>query len=106
VDDTVAGLISLWRGGERRAVNLGNPGEVTMLELAERVLRLTCSRSRLVFRPLPADDPRRRCPDISRAQNSLGWRPSVVLEDGLQRTIDWFRRALTGDSSLVAARCA
>ena len=74
-----------------------------MLELAEQVLRLTGSRSRLVHKPLPADDPRRRCPDISRAQQLLdGWQPTVALEDGLQETVDYFRHRLGLSSPLVS----
>jgi UDP-glucuronate decarboxylase len=72
-------------------INLGNPGEFTMLELAETVLRLTGSRSKLVFLPLPTDDPRQRRPDIAKARELLGWEPRVPLEDGLERTIEYFR---------------
>jgi UDP-glucuronate decarboxylase len=97
VDDTVEALLRL--AAQPRAfvgpVNIGNPHEVTVRELAERVLDLTGSRSRLVFRPLPADDPRQRCPDISLAQRQLGWQPRVELDDGLRRTVDWFDRCLT-----------
>ena len=75
-------------------VNLGNPGEFTMIELAETVLRLTGSRSRLRHLPLPADDPRQRRPDISLAKQALGWSPTVPLEQGLVRTIDYFRNLL------------
>ena len=75
-------------------VNMGNPGEFTMIELAERVLRLTGSRSRLVFRPLPQDDPKQRQPDIGLARSRLGWEPAVALEQGLERTIAYFRAVL------------
>ena len=77
-------------------------GEHTMLDLAERALRLTGSRSRLVFRPLPQDDPRRRCPDITRARTLLGWQPEVSLDDGLQRTIHHFRGVLGAQQVTVA----
>lgn len=77
-------------------VNVGNPVEVTMLELAEQVLRLTGGPSKLVFLPLPTDDPRQRQPDISLAQARLNWTPRVALEDGLKMTVDYFRRALAG----------
>jgi UDP-glucuronate decarboxylase len=80
-------------------VNLGNPHEVTMLELAETVLRLTDSRSQLVYKPLPEDDPRRRCPDVTRARETLGCEPRVGLEDGLRETIAYFRRSLDGVTS-------
>ena len=92
VDDTVEGLLRMMEAEIEGPINLGNPVERTMLELAELVLRLTRSRSTLVHRPLPPDDPHRRCPDISRAQHHLGWKPEVSLEDGLERTIDYFRR--------------
>ncbi|HXW64898.1 MAG TPA: SDR family NAD-dependent epimerase/dehydratase, partial [Burkholderiaceae bacterium] len=75
-------------------VNIGNPGEFTMLELAEKILRLTGSRSKLAFEPLPADDPRQRQPDISLAREQLGWEPKVALEDGLRETIAYFRDVL------------
>jgi UDP-glucuronate decarboxylase len=76
-------------------VNLGNPSEFTMLELAERVLQLTKSTSKLAFKPLPPDDPRQRQPDIGLAQQTLGWKPTISLEDGLKETISYFRTALT-----------
>ncbi|MCQ8279626.1 SDR family oxidoreductase [Acetobacteraceae bacterium KSS8] len=73
-------------------VNLGNPHEITVRELAERILRITGSRSKLVFAPLPQDDPTQRCPDIGRARALLGWEPRVALEDGLERTVVFFAR--------------
>jgi UDP-glucuronate decarboxylase len=76
-------------------VNIGNPGEFTMLELAEAVIRLTRSKSKLVFLPLPQDDPKQRRPDISLAKEALGWSPKVELEEGLERTIGYFRAKLT-----------
>lgn len=92
VDDLVRGLLAMLDArGERGPVNLGNPVEMTVLELAELVLALTDSRSELVWRPLPADDPVRRRPDISRAAARLGWRPRVPVRVGLERTIDWQR---------------
>jgi UDP-glucuronate decarboxylase len=75
-------------------LNVGNPTEFTMVELAELVIELTGSRSRLAFRPLPSDDPRQRCPDISLARDRLGWSPAVTLRDGLRTTIEYFRRTL------------
>jgi UDP-glucuronate decarboxylase len=75
-------------------VNMGNPREFTILELAERVLKLTGSSSRLDFRPLPEDDPRQRQPDITLAKQVLDWSPKVSLEDGLKETILYFRRIL------------
>ena len=75
-------------------VNLGNPKEMTLLELAKRIIRLTDSRSEIVFRPLPVDDPKIRQPDIGRARAVLGWEPRVEIDDGLRFTIDWFREKL------------
>jgi UDP-glucuronate decarboxylase len=75
-------------------VNLGNPGEFTILELAEMVKQAIRSRSRIVYRPLPTDDPQRRRPDISRAKKLLGWAPKVPLADGLPPTIEWFAHDL------------
>jgi len=96
VDDMVDGLIALMAAPDEVSgpVNLGNPNEFTMLELAETIIALTGSRSRLVFGPLPEDDPARRQPDIALARRVLGWQPSVPLEDGLRRTIDHFRHRL------------
>jgi UDP-glucuronate decarboxylase len=72
-------------------VNIGNPGEFTMLELAELVIKLTGTKSKLIFKPLPSDDPKQRRPDISVAQKELGWNPTIHLEEGLKRTIEYFR---------------
>jgi len=77
-------------------VNIGNPREMTVLELAEKVIRIVGGKSRLVFRPLPQDDPRQRQPDISLAKERLGWEPRVSLEDGLRETVAYFRRSLAG----------
>ncbi|WP_011908366.1 UDP-glucuronic acid decarboxylase family protein [Cereibacter azotoformans] len=90
VDDLVAGLKALMASETSDPVNLGNPGEFTMRELADMVLRQTDSRSRLVQCPLPVDDPRQRRPDISRAAARLGWAPTVALEEGIARTIRHF----------------
>jgi nucleoside-diphosphate-sugar epimerase len=77
--------------GERYPVNLGNPREMTILEFAECIRRLTGCRSQVVFRPLPEDDPKQRQPDIDRARDLLGWEPRVLLEDGLMQTVEYFR---------------
>lgn len=92
VDDLVEGMIRLMATGPEVTgpINIGNPGEFTMLELAEQVVRLTSSKSTIVHRPLPQDDPRQRRPDISLAKKVLDWEPTVNLESGLQRTIDYF----------------
>ncbi|TMC13540.1 MAG: SDR family oxidoreductase [Chloroflexi bacterium] len=94
IDDLVEGLLAVLEGGDDLPINLGNPVETTMLELAALVVRLTGSRSQVEFQPLPTDDPKRRCPDISRARELLGWEPKVTLEAGLARTVDYFRAAL------------
>lgn len=106
VDDLVDGLMKMMATPDEVVgpVNLGNPGEFTMLELAEAVKRLTNSRSRIVFEPLPQDDPKRRQPDITRARAVLGWQPLVQLEQGLLRTIAHFEAQLSrGTVQLVAA---
>jgi UDP-glucuronate decarboxylase len=96
VDDLVEGLIRLMHSGEEITgpINLGNPGEFTIRELAQKVLDMTGSRSALELRPLPQDDPRQRQPDISRARTSLGWEPTVKLEQGLAPTIAYFEQLL------------
>jgi UDP-glucuronate decarboxylase len=96
VDDLVDGLVRLMESpaGITGPINLGNPGEFTILELAEKVIEMTRSRSRLEFMPLPGDDPRQRRPDITKAQRLLGWQPIARLEAGLQRSIPYFADVL------------
>ena len=95
VSDLVEGMIRMMENENFIGpVNLGNPGEFTMLELAEKVIRLTGSKSKLVFMPLPADDPTQRKPDISLAKEKLKWEPTIALEDGLKETIEYFKRIL------------
>ncbi len=95
VDDLIEGMLRLMDQDEHTGpVNIGNPVEHTMLELAETVIRATGSSSRVAFRPLPMDDPRKRCPDITRARQWLNWTPQFSLVSGLERTIDWYRDAL------------
>ncbi|KAG8149324.1 UDP-glucuronic acid decarboxylase family protein [Burkholderia catarinensis] len=96
VDDLVDGLIRMMAtpADLTGPINLGNPHEIAVSELAQIILRLTGSKSRLVFRPLPKDDPTQRCPDISLARAHLDWEPTVGLEVGLRRTIDYFRSTL------------
>jgi UDP-glucuronate decarboxylase len=95
-DDLVEGFIRLMNSSDSVVgpMNLGNPSEFTMLELAEKVLRLTGSRSKLCFMPLPQDDPKQRRPDITKAKQYLAWEPTVALEQGLERTIAYFRQAI------------
>jgi dTDP-glucose 4,6-dehydratase len=88
VDDLIRGIIALAESGEHEPVNIGNPAEFTLLELAETVIAVTGSRSEILHEALPTDDPKQRRPDISKAQQLLGWEPEVDLRDGLQHTID------------------
>jgi UDP-glucuronate decarboxylase len=93
VTDTVTGLLLLLTNEKANGevVNIGNPEEVTILELAQKIKRLAGSSSSLTFCPLPEDDPKRRCPDISKAEKLLRWKPRMSLDQGLARTIDWFK---------------
>jgi UDP-glucuronate decarboxylase len=105
VDDLIEGFLRLMRSPSSLTgpINLGNPVEFTMLELARLTIELTGSRSRLTFKPLPQDDPRQRRPDISQAQRELDWRPIVPLREGLARTIAYFDRLLTASGRESAA---
>ena len=94
VDDLVDGIVRLFERGTSEPTNVGNPNEFTVLQLAEMVLRLSGSASRIVRAPLPQDDPKVRQPDITRARTSLGWKPTVELEQGLVATIEHFRKRL------------
>jgi UDP-glucuronate decarboxylase len=96
ITDLVDGVWRLMHSTTNDPVNIGNPQEMTLLELAERIIRLTGSRSEIVFRPLPEDDPKVRQPDISRARSVLGWEPRVDTDEGLRRTFEWFRETLRG----------
>jgi UDP-glucuronate decarboxylase len=97
VDDLIDGMLLLMQTGSdfTGPVNIGNPGEFTMLELAEAVIKLTGSNSGIVHHALPADDPKQRQPDISLAKEALGWAPSIGLESGLNKTIEYFRQELS-----------
>lgn len=96
VDDLIEGMIRMMDSEEgfTGPVNLGNPGEFTMLELAEKIILLTGSRSKIVFRPLPEDDPMQRKPVIDVAKRELGWEPTVTLDEGLRKTIEYFRTVI------------
>jgi dTDP-glucose 4,6-dehydratase len=94
VSDLVRGVIANLEKGDELPVNLGNPHEVTVLELAETIIRLAGSDSRIEHRELPVDDPKQRRPDITRAKKLLGWEPEIPLEDGLRRTLEYFRSVL------------
>jgi UDP-glucuronate decarboxylase len=97
VDDLVDGLVRLMATPDpvTGPINLGNPDEFSIIELATTLLEMTGARSRIVHRPRPEDDPRQRRPDISRAHDLLGWAPKVALKDGLKRTIAYFEKLLT-----------
>jgi dTDP-glucose 4,6-dehydratase len=96
ISDLIDGIWRVMGRGTSEPINLGNPQEMTLLELAKRILVLTGSRSEIVFRPLPEDDPKVRQPDITRARTRLGWEPRVDTDEGLKLTVEWFRRKLGG----------
>jgi nucleoside-diphosphate-sugar epimerase len=93
VDDLVAGALAVLDGPDPMPFNIGTQDELTMLELARLVKRVSGSASEIEFRPLPEDDPRQRRPDTTRAREILGWRPRTPMEDGLGRTLEYFRAA-------------
>ena len=95
VDDLIEGIVRLALSDERNPVNIGNPHEITMLELAETIQDVVGNHPGIEFHPRPPDDPNVRNPDISKARSVLGWEPAVSLRDGLARTTDWFRSALS-----------
>lgn len=90
VDDLIGAMLTVWNSNAETPVNIGNPSEFTMLELAEKVLKITNSRSKITFLPLPADDPKQRRPDIQKAK-TLGWEPKIDLENGLEKTVEYFK---------------
>jgi dTDP-glucose 4,6-dehydratase len=92
VSDLVEGIWGLMQSNEHEPVNIGNPSEITILEFAERVRALVGANVEIVFKPLPVDDPKQRCPDISKAKRLLNWEPRVALEEGLRQTIEHFRK--------------
>jgi UDP-glucuronate decarboxylase len=97
VDDMIDGLVNLINTPDdfTGPVNLGNPHEISIRELAEKILKITKSRSKIVYKPLPQDDPVRRCPDITLAKKRLGWQPKTNLEEGLKKTVEYFKRILS-----------
>ena len=97
ISDLVDGVLRLMQSDANDPINIGNPNEMTVAGIAEHIIRLTGSRSRIVHRALPVDDPKVRQPDITRAREILGWEPRVSLTEGLTRTIAWFRTALAGE---------
>jgi dTDP-glucose 4,6-dehydratase len=91
ITDLVDGIIKLMLSNENDPVNIGNPHEMTIKEIAETIIRMTGAKSRIVYKPLPVDDPKQRRPDITRARKALGWEPKVALEEGLVKTVEYFR---------------
>jgi dTDP-glucose 4,6-dehydratase len=91
IDDLIRGILLLMESDEHLPVNIGNPNEYTILQLAEAIIELTGSKSEIVHRPLPPDDPKVRQPDIRKARERLGWEPVVPLREGLTKTIEWFK---------------
>jgi UDP-glucuronate decarboxylase len=97
VDDLISGILILMASNSEFTgpINLGNPTEFTVLELAEKIIKITKSKSRLDFHELPLDDPRQKKPDISLAKSQLDWQPEIMLDEGLELTIDYFKRLLS-----------
>ena len=95
VSDTVAGIIAMMESNHYEVFNIGNPYEMTVKELAETILKLTNSKSEIIYKPLPNDDPQQRRPDISKAKDKLNWEPKVGLETGLNTTIEWIKKELS-----------
>lgn len=104
VSDEIDGFMRLSRSDERLPVNIGNPGEFTILECARLVLNVTGSKSEIAYHPLPQDDPKQRRPDITKAKTLLGWEPTIGLEEGLKKSLDYFRKASVEDQAQAAAR--
>ena len=104
VDDLIEGILLLSRSDEHLPVNIGNPNEFTILECAQAVLEVTESKSELRFLALPEDDPTRRCPDITKARVLLGWEPRVTLQEGLARSLDFFRSKVSSGTAVADIR--
>ena len=94
VSDLIDGIVRLMKSGHHDPVNIGNPVEINLLEMAEKILQVTGSKSKIVFKPLPEDDPKVRQPDITQARSLLGWEPRVNLDEGLRATLDYFRTSI------------
>ena len=97
VSDLIEGIYRLMQSDEHEPVNIGNPQEITILEFAERIRTLTGSSAPITFKPLPQDDPKQRCPDITKARRLLGWEPKVDLDEGLHLTLDYFRKKFVAE---------
>ena len=101
VTDLIEGIYRLMQSDEHEPVNIGNAEEITILEFAERIRTLLGASTPIEFRPLPIDDPKRRCPDITKARRLLNWEPKVGLEEGLRRTLDFFRQRVEHSKTSV-----
>ena len=99
VSEEIDGFMRLAKSDEHLPVNIGNPNEFTTLECAQRVLKVTASKSQIRYEPLPQDDPRQRCPDITKAQQLLGWEPKIDLEAGLRMSLDYFKKAVAEEAT-------
>ena len=99
VSDEIEGFIRLSRASEHLPVNIGNPGEFTILECARLVLKVTGSKSKLAYKPIPQDDPKQRRPDITKARQLLGWEPKVDLEAGLRLSLEYFEKAVAAEAT-------
>jgi dTDP-glucose 4,6-dehydratase len=104
VDDLIEGAFRLMRSSEARPVNIGNPIEHTVLEIAELVIELSGGEGDIIHEALPEDDPRQRCPDITRARETLGWEPRVPAREGLRKTLEWFAERRTQRWEVPAGR--
>jgi dTDP-glucose 4,6-dehydratase len=100
VSDEIEGFLRLAKSDEHMPVNIGNPNEFTILECGQVVLKITGSKSRIRHEPLPQDDPRQRCPDITKARELLGWEPKIDLETGLRLSLDYFKNAVAAESAV------
>lgn len=103
VSDEIAGILRLAKSSDPGPVNIGNPGEFTILECARKVIAVTGAKSQIRYEPLPQDDPKQRCPDISKARQLLGWEPKIDLELGLKMSLQYFREALSVDEKAVSS---
>ena len=99
VSDEIDGFLRLSKSDEHLPVNIGNPNEFTILECAQQVLKVTGSKSEIRYEPLPQDDPKQRCPDITKARHLLGWEPKIDLEAGLRQSLDYFKKAVAEEAA-------
>jgi dTDP-glucose 4,6-dehydratase len=100
VSDEIEGFLRLSKSDEHLPVNIGNPNEFTILECAQLVLKVTGSKSQIAYEPLPQDDPKQRCPDITKARQLLGWEPKVELEAGMRLSLAYFKQAVAEEATV------